>query len=254
MPREYSLDLLHNSIDSLNESINYYKEALSDESKYKFCIILFFHFMELILKHLVEIQNPLLCYVKPYSEQINKENTITWNQAIQLLINSGKKVDLDLIKQFKILSKLRNNIIHFKFTYNTSEIRKMLIDIVAGLRKLYKEITSNDFYDEVETDTQELLSEIEDEYNKDLHLARNDAIEEADGDEIYDCIICLEEKTVIKRDNGYYCYLCKEIDKIRECVQCYRNFRESEMSYFGENTYGDAIYLCEYCMDRLDRE
>ena len=115
MSKEYSLDLVHNSIDSLNESVDYYKIAIDDESKYKFSIILLFHFNELMLKYFVELLNPLLCYAVPYSNKIEKEKTISWSQAIQILKNAGRTIDEKLKKQIYDLADLRNNIVHYKF-------------------------------------------------------------------------------------------------------------------------------------------
>ena len=80
MAKEYGLNLYQNAIDSLNEGMHFYKKSLDDKSKYKFCIMIISNFMELMLKCIVEKQNPLLCYEKPYSNKLNKEKTVTWEQ------------------------------------------------------------------------------------------------------------------------------------------------------------------------------
>ena len=44
----------------------------------------------------VELQNPILCYEKPYSEKLSKEKTITWSQTYQILMNC--KIEIDTVE------------------------------------------------------------------------------------------------------------------------------------------------------------
>jgi hypothetical protein len=215
LSKEYSLNLYQNSIDSLNEGLNLYNLSLIDESKYKFCIIIITHFMELMLKHLVELQNPLLCYEKPFSKSLEKEKTINWGEATQIIINSKNSITPELLIGFKELTNIRNTIVHYKFNFNTSEIRKSIICVINGLRRLYKNITTKDFFDDVLESTKEILKTIEGEYSQQVHLAQAEAKEESDetGKEICNCNICGEEETAIERENDeIYCYNCDEID------------------------------------------
>jgi hypothetical protein len=252
--KKHELDLYQNSIDSLNESIKYYKMSLADESKYKFCILLSFHFCELMFKHLVEHINPLLCFTKPFSDNIEKEKTVSWKQAIQILINNGMSISQDEKKVFDRLADIRNEIMHYKFSYETSNIRNIIINSISCLRKLTREKTEIDFYDDVDGDTKSFLIEIEDENKKELHLAKSNAQEEADDKNTYDCFECGEKGTVVKRDDKYYCYFCKEEDYEVECSRCTELFRASELNFYGENDYGDNLYFCDSCEEYSDRD
>jgi len=254
MSKEYKLDLYHNAIDSLNESIKYYKVSIDDESKYKFCIILLSHFMELLLKFLVESQNPLLCFERPYSDKINKEKTISWNQALQILRNSRIEIDNDVCKHLTRLVEIRNSIVHYIFDYNTSEIRNIMLNIVSDMRELFILVKNSDFYNDVDDLTRQLLSQIESEYKKDLHLAQAEAKEEADGEDIYDCEICGEEQTVNLVDGVYKCQFCKEKDESEECVRCGQEFRVSQLIKYGETEEGYPIYMCEWCNDEIEKD
>lgn len=255
--KKYSLNLYQNAIDSLNEGMNFYSKSYEEESKYKFCIILISNFMELILKYMVELQNPLLCYEKPSATNLNIEKTITWKQSLQILSNSDVFIKKDLIHDIMELSELRNKIIHYKFEYHTSEIRIIIRSVIGELRKLFNEVVKKDFIDDVSEETKVLLKTIEDEYLSQLHLAQADAKEEADIDglEIADCGYCFQSDTAVERiNNEIYCYFCEETDYEDTCCRCTEMFRISEMNSFGKTEDGDLLYLCDYCSDLLESD
>ncbi|GHV87355.1 hypothetical protein AGMMS50255_6510 [Spirochaetia bacterium] len=257
MSKEYKLNLYQNSIDSLNEGLNLYKFSLIDESKYKFCIIIITHFMELMLKHLVELQNPLLCYEKPFSKSLEKEKTITWGEATQIIINSKYSIAQELLISFKELTNIRNTIVHYKFNYNTSNIRKNIICVINGLRALYKNIAKKDLFDDVLESSKEILKTIESEYSQHVHLAQAEVKEESDetGMEVCDCNYCGDDKTAIERENGeIYCYNCGEYDYEIECCRCYEPIKYSEAYSLGKTESGDPLYLCEYCNGILESD
>jgi hypothetical protein len=257
MSKHYSLNLYQNAIDSLNEGMIFYNVSLNDESKYKFCIITITHFSELLLKHLVELQNPLLCYVEPYTSKLEEAKTITWWQAYKILVNCSLSVSSELKDSMERLSKFRNTIVHHKVNYNTTEIRKIILDVVDGLRSLYKSITGKDFFNDVLESTQVILTKIEDEYAKELLLAQAEAKEEVDetGTEIARCSLCGGDDTAIYRNEGeYYCFLCDEIDEEVTCARCGEIILFSDANKFGETPEGDELYFCEYCSDYIEHE
>jgi hypothetical protein len=253
MEKKYCLNLYDNAIDSLNVGMRIYNDSLEDKSMYKFCIIIISNFMELILKHMVKLQNPLLCFEKPHSSNINKEKTITWRQALQILTNSHIIIEKELIIVIERLSDIRNKIIHYKFEYTTSEIRAIIVWVIDGLRKLYTNVTKQDFIDDVFTDTKKSLEIIEDEYKKELHLAQANA-EEENGEGIFldDCNFCGEIGTAVHREHDeIYCYFCEETDYEIECCRCTGRYKISEMEYFSEDENGDDLFLCQHCSGLL---
>lgn len=255
--KKYCLNLYENAIDSLNVGMKFYNDSLNDKSLYKFCIIIISNFMELILKHIVELQNPLLCFEKPHSNNIEKEKTITYGQAIMILKNSNIIIDEELRMLIEKLSILRNKIIHYKFEYKTSEIRATIILVINGLRKLFSNVTKHDFINDVSANTGELLEKIEGEYNEQLHLAQANAKEEADENDTYieDCNFCNELDTAVRREEDeIYCYFCEETDYEIECSGCTELYRISEMEYFKEDENGNDLFLCQYCMDLLNSD
>jgi len=254
MSRDYGLDLFQNAIDSLQESVRYYDMAVADESKYKFCIILFFHFSELMLKHLVEHVNPLLCYERPSSESIANAKTINWRQATQVLINSNVVLDKKLARYLDFLSDLRNKIIHYKFTYSTANIRMTIVYLASELRKLYKELTKKDYYLDLNEATKTLLVNIEDDYRKQLHLAQADAAEESGQGGAMDCGFCGESDTVTARDGtvARFCHFCREEDTRIECSHCLDIYWRSEITPLGKNEEDDEVFLCDHCLSQIE--
>lgn len=93
MPVEHELDLLENAVDSLNEALRKYEEGLSGDLRaYKFAILHYSHFIELLFKYYVTESHPLLVYKNPFSKNIKKEKTIGLWEAIQFLKTKEKKL------------------------------------------------------------------------------------------------------------------------------------------------------------------
>jgi len=257
MSKIHKLDIYQNAIDSLNVGIEMCEIALKDESKYKFSIILISNFMELLLKKLVEIQNPLLIFEKPYSDKIYKEKTITWLQALQILTNSGKIINKKLIDDLKKITDIRNEIIHYRFEYNVYEIDSIILSVIDGLRQLYIDISGNDIINDVTDKTKLFLDKIKDDYLNQLHKAQFNAKDEAMENKIIitDCSFCGECDTAVERDsNEIYCHFCEEIDYEEECTRCTVSFYISEMEYCGKNDYGDPIFFCDTCCFVMSKE
>jgi hypothetical protein len=257
MTKIHKLDIYQNAIDSLNIGIEMCERALKDESKYKFSIILITNFMELLLKKLVEMQNPLLLFEKPYSEKIDKEKTISWLQALQILSNSGKLISKKLIDDLKKLNRVRNEIIHYKFEYNVYEIDSIILTVIDGLRQLYTDISGNDLINDVQENTKIFLGKIKDDYLNQLHQAQFNAKDEAEENNmsVVDCNFCGESETAVERENSeMYCYFCDETDREEYCTRCTVPCLISEMDYFGENDYGDSMYFCQYCSGLMNED
>jgi hypothetical protein len=67
---KHELDLLENAIDSLKEALDKFKEG-SDTNRraYKFAILHYSHFLELLFKYYVSKSHPLLIYKNPFSKK-----------------------------------------------------------------------------------------------------------------------------------------------------------------------------------------
>jgi hypothetical protein len=208
---------------------------------------------------MVELQNPQLCCVKQKGDKINKKKTITWCRALQIVRDSSiLKEEVGFFEELglflKIFSDIRNEIVHFEFKYETSQMRSLVVMVITKLRKLYNSVVGRDFIDDVSDDTKKTLETIKNEYQRELHLAQAEAKEKADKNETYceDCNLCGGSKTAVLCEDGeMYCYLCEESDYIVECCRCTEPYKISEMEYFGEDENGDELFLCQSCSGLL---
>jgi hypothetical protein len=154
----------------------------------------------------------------------------------------------------KIFSNKRNDIVHYKFGYDTSRKRSLIVMVITKLRKLYTSFTGKDFIDDVSDDTKKIFETIKNEYQRELHLAQAEAKEKADenGTSCEDCNWCGGSKTaVLCEDDEMYCYFCEESDYIVECYRCKEMYNISEMEYFGETENGDDLFICQRCCNGL---
>jgi hypothetical protein len=212
-----------------------------------------------MLKHMVELQNPQLCFVKQKDANTNNERTIFWCRALQIVRDSSiLKEEVGFFEELELFLKMfsnkRNEIVHFEFEYETSQMRSLIVMVITKLRKLYTSFTGKDFIDDVSDDTKKTLETIENEHQRELHLAQADAKEKAEenGTHCEDCNLCGGSKTAVLCEDGeMYCYLCEESDYIVDCCRCKEGYKISEMEYCGEAENGDNLFICQHCYKSL---
>ncbi|MCU7828249.1 MAG: hypothetical protein KZQ85_04215 [Candidatus Thiodiazotropha sp. (ex Myrtea sp. 'scaly one' KF741663)] len=252
MTTEHELDLLENAVDSLNEALRKYKEGLNGDLRaYKFAIIHYAHFIELLFKYYVSESHPLLIYKNPFSKKIQKENTIGLWEAIQFLKNEGKEVEPEFFKDMEWLKKLRNDIEHFKFTMDVAEARRALGRLTQSVLDFNDTHAEIDIFEHIDADTFKVFEELADEHKAALSNARREAEEESEDAEVYDCEICWSKGTAIKIDGKYVCKLCGDEDPIVECTVCTEDYRQSECSIWNDDHPPYVDYICGYCEERI---
>ncbi len=124
----FKLDLLENAISSLDEALLKYDAGRKGQKNaYKFCILHFSHFMELILKYYVTQAHPLLIYKNPFGKSIGEDSfTIGLPEAVQFLKNEGRNLPKLFLEDLEWLKKLRNKIEHHKFEMDISEVEQTI--------------------------------------------------------------------------------------------------------------------------------
>lgn len=123
---QHKLDLLDNALDSFNEALVKYQCGNSGEHRsYKFAILHFSHFVELLFKQ-VSLAHPLLVYRNPFSKNIKNEQTIGLWEAIQFFRNTGEAFNDDFYSDIQWLKELRNNIEHYQFEMDVGEVKESL--------------------------------------------------------------------------------------------------------------------------------
>lgn len=252
MPIEHELDLLENAVDSLNEALRKYQEGTKGDLRaYKFAILHFAHFVELLFKYYVTQSHPLLIYKDPFSKNLKKERTIGLWEAVQFLKNEGKDVDPSFFSDMEWLKKLRNDIEHHKFTMNVAEVRRALGRLTQSVIDFNDTHADIDIYDHIDSDTFKVFEELADEHKAELANAQREAAEESPDGDAHDCTICWSKNTAIRVNKKYICKFCGEEDPETECCICSEVIRESEGIVWNDDHPPHIDYICESCDDRI---
>lgn len=164
MPK-HQLSLIENAIDSLNEALRKYNEGVSGNTKaFKFAVLHFCHFIELLLKHHVASFHRLLIYKNPFSKKIQNENTIGAFEAVQFLKNEGHDFPDKFSKDLEWFVKLRNNIEHYEFSLDIDEVKAVLGRLMRALSELSKIENGLDLKKHVEPKLLSSFETLADEY------------------------------------------------------------------------------------------
>lgn len=234
----YELDLLENATDSLNEALLKYEEGEAGEDKaYKFCILHFSHFLELIFKYYVYKAHPLLIYKNPFAKNLDEDSlTIGLPEAIQFLKNEGKDITKEFSKDLDWVKKLRNSIEHHKFSMNVDEVKETigrLVKTVYEFNQSHHAINLDEYLDAGTYDSFHELA-------KSYEFRLKKAIEEADNaqkeaflgvslkesmDVNFQRLECPEcsQNTLVSNDDsstGFQCTFCENDDSEEIEVAC----------------------------------
>ena len=259
---KHELDLLGNAVDSLNEGLRRYENAQrnNDVSAYKFVVLHFAHFVELLLKHAVARLHPLLMYRNPASAKLAHEATIGFKEALAILRNAGVTSEQQLIEDLAWLKKLRNDITHYAFTMDVTEVRTTLGRIIVASNALAAAAGVEDLTKDVASDTSTTYRRLREAYEERIAAATAAARSEVGtADRAYDCDLCGEAETAVKRSKMFYCYFCKQGDMIQPCRECNTKQRASHMiSISKEPALKDmgsaARYVCWDCEYQINAD
>jgi DNA-directed RNA polymerase subunit RPC12/RpoP len=254
---KHSLNLLENAIDSLREAIRKFDEGQSgDHAAYKFAVLHLSHFLELLFKYHVTQAHPLLVYKNPFSKAIEKENTIGLWEAVQFLRNEGKEISPDFNRDLEWLKKLRNQIEHFKFEMDVSEVRRTLGRILRATAEFSDEfeVAGFDFKSLKERLTLPEVQSLEvllDEYRSEVSSAQADAREASEDNKGHDCPWCGEKGTAAKDGDTLVCKFCSTTVDLYECSQCGATVNEYDAITWNDDNPEAVDYICEACHFRI---
>jgi formate dehydrogenase maturation protein FdhE len=249
----HKLELLENAIDSFNEALAKYKEGLQGNIKaYKFAILNFSHFLELLFKYYVSQSHELLIYKNPFSKHIERESTIGLWEAIQFLKNEGKTITPEFFRDLEWLKTLRNKIEHHKFEMDIPEVRRTLGRLTQALNEFNDSLGEIDLIAEgIAKENLVVFDELANEYQASLANARVEAKEDSDDEEGHPCNFCGNKDTAAKIDDVYQCRLCRESDAVVECCICGDRQRVSNSVVWNDEHAPHIDYACEACNDRI---
>lgn len=246
------MDLLENATDSLSEALRQYETAVNGEPRaYKFAILHYAHFLELLFKHYVAKAHPLLIYKNPFAANLRKTQTIGLWEAIQFLRNEGKEISEEFFDDMEWLKSLRNDIEHHTFDLNIPEARRAigrLTRATIAFNQAHDGIALEDYIDPARF---AVLEELADELRAAIAHARLEAQEEAGEDDTYDCELCHTEGTAVLRENAFRCKLCEDADELTDCCVCGIEMRASEGSVWNDDHAPHTDYICYGCEGRI---
>lgn len=244
---KHELGLLENAIDSLREALQKFEEgSTTNISAYKFSILHFSHFFELLFKYYVTQAHPLLIYKNPFSKNIAKENTIGLWEAVQFLRNEGKEIDKDFNNDLEWMKRLRNQIEHYKFEMDVVEVRRTLGRLIRATSEFNDEHSLLDITTLLGPTHLKIFNELDDEYKSNLATARFEAKSKTQ-DGTHECYICGELNTAAIIDDKLECFFCGESEGILVCCQCRGKYRQEYMYVWNDEHPPDIDYMCEYC-------
>ena len=224
---EFDFELLENAMDSLNEAILKYNEGEEGNHKaYKFCILNFSHFLELLFKYYVYKSHPLLIYKNPFSKKLDDNSyAIGLTEAIQFLKNEGKDISKSFSNDLDWIKFLRNNIEHHRFSMNVSEVKETigrLMKTVNEFNERYGDMQIDKFLDDV--DVYDTFHELANTYQhrvsvaeKLTYAAEDRAYEGIESDkrkfvnfEVMSCPQCHEYTLITNAESstGFLCTFC----------------------------------------------
>ncbi len=271
----HSLDLLENAIDSLDEALRKYHEGEDGNAKaYKFAVLHMSHFIELIFKHHISKQHPLLVYKNPFAPKLDRAKTITFWDSINFISHETGEIDAksDFRRDLDWLKKLRNDIEHYKFDMNVAQVRETLGRIFRSLLEFLEFFSDVQLEGHISKDTAAMFKVLSDEYEQKLHEAIKSA-DQAEKDafkgvrpkerihirwERYNCPEC-DNYTMIsdgESGTGVKCTFCgneEASDRVVICDCCGAEGEEDDMEVWHMDD-GTSENRCYYCSGRYQAD
>ena len=242
-------NLMENSIDSLNEAMNYYIKSKEEEENrlFKYAILLLNHSIELILKEILEREHSSLIY-----KDIDDSDSIETVSIYQALNRIKNVCEIDFPEHFKSriidLARERNKIQHYKVNIEKGLAVKLLNNGYAIFKYFLSDVLNeklNDYKNLISDDMVCELESLEDTY-KSLKKLATEVISGRSYEYLYfkyyddkklklPCPKC-SEKYIAKDDNGNY-----------KCYFCYTEFDSKENIFM----YDENSYISEYMINEI---
>ncbi|MCK5050641.1 MAG: hypothetical protein KAS53_02790 [Candidatus Cloacimonetes bacterium] len=261
------LNLLENSYDFIINSFELYSTALEygihdpkrsrvdNKVKWKLAFITMVQAIELLLKEVLFRIHPNLIYLN--IDSYNKINfkTVSFQQAINRVLNfSEKPIDQEDVIFLINCAKLRNEFIHYKVKIQSEQISPKYSALYNIYKKLYKE-----FFQEEITFTQQKYQHIEGnilQFNENMTIYRGFEINKNEAK-------LIQEE--LEENNKYKFYITKDGKKIPrikfgdELNYVSNKFKEIESENFAMYEHYDVCDEClakhgDYHLDGCDLE
>lgn len=251
---KHQLDLLANAIDSLEEALVKYRDGVENRNvkSFKFAVLHFSHFAELLLKHYVASQHPFLIYRDPFAKSLQGRQTIALHDAVNFIRNEGKDLDAQFVSDLEWLKRLRNEIEHYRFEMEILQVRMAMGRLARATEKFIAEYCGFKLFEQLGWGRFGDFIELKDDYEQRLIEAKAHAKSCVSEDgTLSSCFFCGNSGTAYESEDGYQCAYCEELDPFVVCIECSSPVR------FTEARDWDAVrdrWMCEHCYERVNYE
>lgn len=262
--KEHKLDLLGNAVDSLNEALAKYQQAQDGEhAAYKFAILHFAHFTELLLKHCVAQAHPLLVYRDPFKKRLQESKTIGLWDAVAFLQNDGKAISREFLGDLEWLKELRNNIEHYEFAMKLDEVEETLGRLMRAVTEFNETNSFVDLEEHVDEEVLEVFEGLASTYAARLRAAMKQVedsreaayrgVRQREWQEVawavYLCDECGHETMIPDKSSatGFRCAFCENTESGAievVCGICGGVWSKDEMWYTDWVDDGRYEYIC----------
>jgi len=262
-----TLNLLQNSLDSLNEGLTQYRAFSGGRLRAsKFAVLHFSHYLELLLKH---------CVAELDEDAIwtSATKTIGAHESLEFLKNQGVDIPETFETEFRWFKKLRNNVEHFEFTLNGDQVRQSVgrllhdADLIRNACRV-----PIDFPAALEGSNIEVFAELSKEYAARLQVALQ-KVHEAERTAyrgvrpkfqdmvnfyVGDCDNCGQKTfiTSVSSPTGFQCEFCGEqhADGMpMDCSLCGMPWTRGDLTFYKDWTgEGESAYACPRCLHHPD--
>ena len=141
------ISLIENSYTFVNEAILNSRRAKRDIKYLSFSILHLIQGLELMLKHVLENEHPILIY-----ENVDNPNyTISLSQSLVRLKNIVN-VDID-VKEEKIIKRAisqRNKIVHFEYEINSFHQNSVFVELFEFVHYFHKKHVGSELHDHID--------------------------------------------------------------------------------------------------------
>lgn len=217
MVNHIKLSLIQNAESFINESLSKTILAEKDPVQWKYAILNLAHAIELSLKEMLQREHWVLIY-----QNVDKPNhTVTLEGALQRLKGIAKiNFDKDDIAAVSTAINIRNQIVHFEFSFQETQARLIFARLFGFLQHCFRQHLNKELHEVVMPELWEeaiVLSEFADElFRRAQERITSEGIARSF---ILTCKRCDSATFIAKPDNGI-CYLCGFTEDVVQCAAC----------------------------------
>lgn len=156
---QYKYTLRENAYSFLNESLKNVRSAKKESRYWSFALVHIVQSLELLCKHLLLREHPVLIYENIDRKQNNQ--TVTFLQSIERLKNIAS-VDIDEKEKLELINtyRIRNQITHYEYDFNNAKFSRIFIRTFEFLTYFHKKHLQEELHNYIDVKLHALEAEL----------------------------------------------------------------------------------------------